>query len=420
MSNLVLQVDKLVFGGQGLGRINQQVVFAWNALPGEQVMVDVLKKKRSFYEGVATTINQPSPHRLVPLEEHFLSCSPWQIISFDQENYWKQRIALATYSTIGQINWTDAIPIASDDRTTGYRNKMEFSFYELDNGTIALAFFGRGQHRRYPIQQCVLADPVIQQAANRLLAWINKQHYTRLQLKSTIIRSTLTGAVMVGLFVRERITWTDVPELPLAVYYSDPRSPAALPTELLYSNTNQTLLEIVQDYQLRYGLHSFFQVNLPLFQRVLVDIQPWLDRSLPVIDFYAGVGAISIPLAQHYAAAVLVESNTEAVQFAQQNITINQLHHCQVQLSAAEHSTDVITKEQIIIIDPPRAGLHDTVIKALLKNQPRRIIYLSCNISTQARDIQLLATHYRLQDIKLYNFFPRTPHIEGLCILDHF
>jgi tRNA/tmRNA/rRNA uracil-C5-methylase (TrmA/RlmC/RlmD family) len=157
---------------------------------------------------------------------------------------------------------------------------------------------------------------------------------------------------------------------------------------------------------------------VPVFTQALDDIQPYLDPHKPLLDFYSGVGAISIPLAQYCSSALLVDNNEEAIQDAQRNIKNNQLTNFSAQAIAAEKITEAISSEHIVIVDPPRPGLHPNVVKRLLEVQPQRIIYLSCNLSTQARDIELLQSAYQLKCSRLYNFFPKTPHIEALCILD--
>ncbi|MFZ2189463.1 MAG: methyltransferase, partial [Candidatus Magasanikiibacteriota bacterium] len=148
------------------------------------------------------------------------------------------------------------------------------------------------------------------------------------------------------------------------------------------------------------------------------DIGKFLDKAKSVVDFYSGVGAIALPLHDKYKSAVLVESNEEAVEYAKENIILNKINNCEAQLSPAEKIVDLITKDKIIIFDPPRAGLHEDVVKQVLATLPERIIYLSCNLSTQARDIKLLSEKYQVKFLKLYNFFPRTPHVEGLCVLE--
>ena len=149
---MLISIEKLVFGGQGLGRVNNQVVFAWNALPSETVSVQITKKKKNYLEGIAEIIHTASPDRQTPLEDHWLSCSPWQIVSPQAEAAWKVTLAQESYFRL-QIHpeFIDASAV------TGYRNKMEYSFTELPNGQMSLAFFNRGQHGRVAHEGCVLA-----------------------------------------------------------------------------------------------------------------------------------------------------------------------------------------------------------------------------------------------------------------------
>jgi len=130
------------------------------------------------------------------------------------------------------------------------------------------------------------------------------------------------------------------------------------------------------------------------------------------------VGAIALPLAKKVKSAVLVESNEEAVGFAKENVKLNKLKNCKVVFSPTEKALDYIEKGKTIIFDPPRAGLHQKIIDRILEIKPKKIVYLSCNIATQARDLNLLSKGYKVKSIKLYNFFPRTPHIEGLAVLE--
>ena len=136
------KIEKLVNGGFGLGRYENKVVFVFNALPNETVMASVYKEKRGYAEAVATEILEASPDRKEPLEAHFLSCSPWQILDFAQENKWKQSITQEMFESIAGQPFDD-LPIVSDDQRLHYRNKMEYSFW-VEEGTISLAFFKRG------------------------------------------------------------------------------------------------------------------------------------------------------------------------------------------------------------------------------------------------------------------------------------
>lgn len=420
-----VKIEKLVFGGQGLARLpNGQVVFVWNALPGEDVEIEILKRKKDHVEAVATKILSPSPHRVEPVDAHFLSTSPWQMIDPKKEDEWKVDMATETYSKIADLILHSNRPeIVSDpDQQYGYRNKMEFSFAEKEDGTISLAFFRRGKKERIPIETASLASKEIMQTATDILTWVNEKKIPMRSLKSLIVRSAGEKTIA-ALFIKDRLPFEDYPTtsdalLGFQLYYSTHKSPASVPTELLYSTGQDYLIQDILGTKLKFGLLSFFQINPPLFEHALKDIAAFLDPKLPLIDFYAGVGAIGLPLSQSREQTILVESNEEAVAYAKENISLNNLTGCEAHCVPAEKMTDLIDANKALILDPPRAGLHHKVITALRMKKPKRIIYLSCNISTQARDMRLLCSEYKLSFIKLYNFFPRTPHIEGLVILD--
>ena len=135
-------IEKLVFGGQGLARKDGRVYFVWNALPGEEVEVEITKKKKNFCEGIARKIIKASPLRVEPKEAHFLACSPWQIMSFDSENDWKKKIALETYLRFRALDKEQNIEIEAGDKDYGYRNKIEYRALYAD-GQLKLAFYGR-------------------------------------------------------------------------------------------------------------------------------------------------------------------------------------------------------------------------------------------------------------------------------------
>ncbi len=416
-------IEKLVFGGQAMGRAEDgKVVFVWNALPGEEVEVEVIKKKKDHIEAVAIDIIKPSLDRLPAGEEHYLSCSPWQIMSWEKENEWKKKMANEVYKKIGGLELDLDISFDSDWQY-GYRNKMEYSFVELDSGKISLAFFARGKKYREPNQGCKLADKKINDTAAGILDWINKHKIPIRSLKSLILRSNNAGETIAALFIKDKLEFADYPELRgsflgFQLYYSTHKSPASVPTGLLYSVGQDYLIATLGGVDLKFGLLSFFQVHIPVFSKALVDIGGFLDKDKPVIDFYSGVGSISLPLYKQVLEWILVDNNQEAIDYAKDNIVSNEIKNCQVSCQQAEKLTELITFDKIIVLDPPRAGLHHEVVNKLNKVVPERIIYLSCNLSTQARDVNLLSSNYHPVFTRLYNFFPRTPHVESLVVLE--
>jgi tRNA/tmRNA/rRNA uracil-C5-methylase (TrmA/RlmC/RlmD family) len=309
---------------------------------------------------------------------------------------------------------------------------MEYSFIE-NEGTISLAFFKRGQNRKIAIDYCQLANPAINETAKKILEWINEQKLTERNLKSLIIRSNKKGETIAGLFIKDKLEFDQYPKLTKSflgfnLYYSTHQSPASVITEVLYQEGQDFLTEEINGIKLKYGINSFFQVNIPVFEKALDEIMKNIQQSIPstsvgtngcaLLDFYSGVGTIGLCLAKNANSATLVESNEEAVTFSRENIKLNKIKNIEVIGAPAEKALEYIEEDKTIILDPPRAGLHEKIIDRILEMRPPKIIYLSCNVATQARDIGLLKDTYNIKSIKLYNFFPRTPHIESLAILE--
>lgn len=404
-----------------MGRVGERVVFVAGAYPGETVEFTPTKQKKNFWEGVASKIIVASPDRIEPIDDHFMSCSPWQTLSYDAENRWKITITQETFERLAHLT-LPGLSIEAPENAVHYRNKMEYNFYIDENEVLHFAFHDRGTHHLRPIGECVLASPEINKAGAQLLNFLNMHKVPRRSLKSAIIRSDGAGHSAIALFLKDKL---DVPaeellsetNVGVQVYYSDYRSPASVPTELI-SSVGQNYLETnISGVSLRFGLLSFFQINPPIFTKVVEAIRPWTqDRN--VVDYYSGVGAIGLALAEDTKSLKLVEENNEAVAFAEHNITANKIKHASAILARTENALEHITSRSTVIVDPPRTGLNSDVVKHLLETKPERIIYLSCGIDTQARDVALLTETYTSVFSRVYNFFPRTPHIESLLILD--
>lgn len=424
--NKIVEVTagKYVFGGQSLCYYNGKPLFLWNVIPGERVKARIYKKKKNYLEGVAEEIIEASPLRLDVQEDHYLSCSPWQIMPLSFENESKLSFSREVYFKLGGIDMSEEFDIISPDERFGYRNKIEYSFAETEDGEKKAAFFVRGTHKKVPIELCKLASYEVNNAATEILNWLNSAGFMPLRnLKSLIIRSCNQGYAIGALFVKDRMSFLSMPELSekfrgFQIYYSDPRSPASRPDELLHSIGDNYVESTIMGKTLKHGLLSFFQVNIPIFETVLKDISSFISKDVELLDFYSGVGAISIPLADYCKSAVLIENNEEAVAFADENIRLNNLSGFSTRLVSTEKVRECLHSNAEVIFDPPRAGLHPKLIKQVLSVKPKRIIYLSCNLSTQARDLKDLLTEYELVFSRIYNFFPSTPHVEGLCVLE--
>lgn len=419
--NIQVRIEKLVFGGQGLGRHNDQVVFVWNALLGELVEVSVTKKKKKYLEGVAVNVIEPSEHRIEPEETHYLSCSPWQMMTSEMENTWKVEMVQEVFEKNAKIPLND-LEIFSNEVNVGYRNKMEYSFYYDDDEDVHLAFYERAGRQKIAIEPCILADPVINDSAMKIFRFAkeNLHHQTP---KSMIIRSNRRGEVIAGLFVKDKIDVSSISFLDnsikgFGIYFSSHRSPASVIHEILLEEGSLELEENINGVSMKYGLNSFFQVNLPVFEQAVKDMSEYVDNDAQLLDLYSGVGAIGLTMKDKVKTAVLADINREAIDFAKKNIADNNLENYEAHAFAAEGILDAMKSDQIVIVDPPRAGLHADVVARILEVKPKRILYLSCNPATQARDIALLKDVYDIGFKRLYNFFPQTPHVESLVILE--
>lgn len=409
----VVTIEKLVHGGQGIGTLaDGQRVFVWNVLPDEKVKIQITKRKHKLAEGVATEIITASPERQQPRDDAFLSTSPWQMMSFIAENKYKQSILAETLQR-EHVTYDRTIPMIAAGTEWHYRNKMEYSFWADDDG-LHLALFNRGTHGKRIIAGSSIAMPVIDETAHKILAVLNENGVRGSQLKTIVIRANQKGDTVAALFCKDE-QFPELTELAkicrgIVVYYSNPKSPASVITKELNRFGELTLTDTIRKAEITYDVNSFFQVNLDIFEQALAQIHEAVQDA-PFIDMYSGVGTIGLTLD---GPAVLVEADAHNNEMARQNAANTDATIIE---ATAETALDHITDFHILVVDPPRAGLHSKVIERILEVYPPKIVYLSCNPITQARDLSLLQDQYVIANITGYNFFPRTPHIESLAIL---
>ena len=418
-----LKIEKLVFGGQGLARHEGKIYFIWNALPGEEVEAEITKQTKTFCEGEAVKIIESSPYRKNPKEDHYMSCSAWQILDFAQENAWKRFVAEEVYHKLSGLSLQNLPEIAYEEgEDFNYRNKMEYHFIE-ENSEIKLAFFARGGLKLLALDKgCVLAKKEINKAAEEIVVWLNSIKAPIRALKNLVLRFD-GEKTLAGLIIREKIKFVSLPKLNknlagFHIYFADPYKPSNWLPEKISSSGEEFLTTKINGRELRYGLLSFFQINENMFKKALHDMSQFVEEGREIVDYYSGVGTIGLGLNKKIKKGTLVESNPEAAKFAKENILKNNVQNFEAVCAPAEKMIDYITKDKIVIVDPVRAGLHTRLIKKILKERPEKVIYLSCDISTQARDLKYFSALYSVKFLKLYNFFPKTPHIEALAVLE--
>ena len=488
-----IHLDKIVGGGQTLGTLaDGRKCFVWGGLPGETVTVRITKKKSHFVEAIVEEVILPSPDRIQPRDpDSYPSTSPWQIMPLEIEQVYKRQLIDDAFTLHG-IALPETVDIYCDNVAYGYRNKVEFSWYSesvvsraisqkksgqlyvgpvlfsddtrgvnthsdrdgLSGDTLDLAFFRRGSKGKIVVYGTSLARPEINNLARAIRDLLRHKRVAARQLKTLLVRCDQSGGCVWQLYIKDRlpeiITDTEAAKLPAQggeIIYSDPRSPASRITERLALFGNTTLTDTILGIPFRYACEGFFQINIPVYEQALRDMQEWVSRESsywqlghhqkiirdphkvaqifsevplaadqPILDFYAGVGTIGLTIGGGN--VTLVEINTDAVREMQRNITELDRTDARAVLAPSEQALDYITGKEIVIVDPPRAGLHPDVIATLLQQLPPRILYLSCNPVTQARDVALLQQSYQIAWHRGYNFFPRTPHIEHLIILD--
>lgn len=416
-------LDRIVGGGQALGTYpDGRKLFVWGGLPGETVNVQVTKKRSKLVEGRVIEVLTPSPERIEAKDPaSFLSTSPWQIMMPDAEAHYKAALIEEAFE-LHDIVLPNAISVKTDGIRFGYRNKVEFSFYwDTDTDTLDLAFFVRASKGKIPVEGTSLAREPINMLARAIRDLLRGKDIEARSLKTLLIRCDQDGNCVWQLYVKDKLPKiiseqeaASLPALGGEVIYSDPKSPASRITERLASFGTTILTDSILGTEFSYATEGFFQVNIPMYEIALTDMKQWLERK-SVVDMYSGVGTIGLTIGGN--SPVLVELDESAVREMKRN-TAALGSKAKIVHAASETALAHIVKDADIILDPPRAGLHADVIQRLLDVRPKRIVYLSCNPVTQARDVALLAEAYGIRHHMGYNFFPATPHIEHLVVLD--
>lgn len=425
------KLEKIVGGGQAIATLeNGQKLFVWGGLPGETVEVQLTKKKSKLSEGFVVKVVEASKERTPPLDsDSYLSTSPWQIMNFDSEQHYKSALVEEAYE-LHNIVLPEPIEIYSDGNMYEYRNKIEFSWWwDKETEQLDLAFFRRGTHGKIPVNGSSLAHPSINRAAVVLRDLLRTKPDVRaFMLKTVLVRCDSNGNVVMQLYVNEQnfglFTESELKSLQktgnvigFELIFSNPKSPASVITKRLQSWGTTYLTDKILDISFTYAVEGFFQINIPVYEQALRDMKQWVIDDKPTIDLYSGVGTIGLTIGGEK--VTMVEINEHAYIEMERNIkALDREKSVRAILAPSENALENIKSDSIIIVDPPRVGLHEDVVNKLLETIPKRLIYLSCNPVTQARDVAILAEKYGIKYHKGYNFFPRTPHIEHLVVLD--
>ncbi len=424
MREITLEFKKIVGEGKALGRSEGKVVFCYGVLPDETARVRVTFEKKNFAEAELLEIVTPSPKRVPAKEDHYLSCSPWQVMEYGfQCETKKGLIEDLLYQTTKETIRLDKFYGAQ--RTFGYRTKIEYSFTG-EPGALSFAFHKRGNYReKYLLPQgCALIGPEANAAAVKVLAVINSLKLSTADVKTLIVREAKNpGSRVAALFLKRK----DI-ELPdmnieglngfLAVY-SDPVSSVSQVDEILKTWGDDAVTEEILGGRFTYGFDCFFQNNVELFAEALKEMRAAAFKCGKLVDLYSGVGVIGLTLRDLADKVVAVESSDSSAKYAAINALRNKADNFEMVCSLSEKAKDgLFNGTDILVVDPPRAGLHNKVIKRIMEILPKRIIYLSCNPITQGRDAAFFLEKYKIVRSAGFDFYPNTPHAETLLVFE--
>jgi len=448
--------------GMALARVNDLVVFVPYVVPGDVVDLQVKRKKHSYAEAVAVHFHEYSPTRAVPFCQHYGVCGgcKWQVLPYEEQIKYKQKQVEANLRRIGKIELPEITPILGSEKTQFYRNKLEFTFsnkrwlteeevaqevkYDQMN---AVGFHIPGAFDKVlAIEKCWLQDDISNRIRNAMrdyayekgLSFFNLRTQEGL-LRNLMIRTSSTGELMVLLQCNVTCAEEDEQMKGLLQYVAD-----GFPeiTSLLYVINNKCndtigdldvhvfrgndhIFEEMEGLRFKVGPKSFYQTNSEQAYNLYKIARTYagLTGNELVYDLYTGTGTIANFVSRQARKVVGIEYVPEAIEDAKVNSAINGIENT---LFYAGDMKDILTRDfieehgrpDVIITDPPRAGMHTDVIDAILFAAPQRIVYVSCNPATQARDLQLLDKAYRVAAVQPVDMFPHTHHVENVVLLE--
>ncbi len=443
---LELEIEDLAFGGKGVARLDGLVVFVEGGLPRDKVLARIFKVRGNYAESRIESLLIPSPHRIAPACEHFGVCGgcKWQNLEYSIQKKYKENQLREALIHVGGIPDPPVEPIIGAHKIYYYRNKMEFSFHAGDNGEILLGLHIAGRFRDvFQLKACHLQSEL----SNNIVEFIRRRstelglppyHIARHEgyLRFLVIREgKFTGEALVnivtakGEFPQLKVMSEEIgKKFEPVVSVSHTINPARAniargeKENILYGTDH--IYEQLGEKRYRISANSFFQTNSYQIQR-LYDLAVELaepDRSERMIDLYSGTGTIAIYFSNLVKEITGVETVAQAVADAETNARISGTCNCKFIVSDAEDYLKQVVRDDrkfdLMVLDPPRAGCHPKVIKFISAIKPRKLVYISCNPATLARDLKMLTDDgYGLERAVPIDLFPHTYHIEAACRL---
>jgi 23S rRNA (uracil1939-C5)-methyltransferase len=435
---LELTIDSLAFGGAGVARLDGYVVFVQGAIPGDTVRAVVGKSKRAYAEARTLAVIKPSPERLEPVANH--PGAPWQVIPYERQLAIKQEQVGDALKRLGHLDGYVLEPIVPAVQQWRYRNKLEYSFGADDDGNLICGFHAPGRwHEIVAIEDCMLASEAGNRAREEVLAWARAQGlkpYDRRNgegfLRNLVVREgRRTGDIQVRLVTSPGKL--DGESLAEAVPTADGLLWTRLDSVAETTTGGQTELlagaerfdEELGGLAIRISAEAFFQTNTEMAERLyaLAIEYAQLGGFERVYDLYCGIGTIGLLMAPRAAELWGLEIIEDAISDAISNARLNEIDNAHffagdVRLALRE-LVEKAGRPDVLVVDPPRAGLSQKVVRRIIEAGPRRIVYVSCNPTTLAPNAaQLVEAGYELTKVRPVDMFPQTPHVECVAQLE--
>jgi len=442
--------------GKGVGKTDDLVLFVEKAIPGDVVDVELMRKKKSFGEGRIQTLKKASEYRVEPFCEHFGLCGgcKWQHMTYDAQLLFKQQSVENALTRIGKVDTSSMEPILASGQTEYYRNKLEYTFSNKkwlttlddnveDMNMDALGFHVPGRFDKIlNVSHCylqedpsnVLRNSVREFAVANALSFYDLRDHSGV-LRNLIIRISSTGELMVIVvfaypeegqvellmsFIKDKF-----PSITSLLYIiNQKKNDTIFDQEIEIYNGRDFIYEEMEGLKFKVGPKSFYQTNSAQAYELYKITRDFagLSGDELVYDLYTGAGTIANFVAKYAKEVIGVEYVPSAIEDAKINSEINGVKNTKFY---AGDMKDVLTasfiakhgKPDVVITDPPRAGMHTDVVARLLEMESPKIVYVSCNAATQARDLTLLAEKYDVVRIKPVDMFPHTQHVENVVLL---
>ena len=445
--------------GKAIAKVDDMVIFTQYAVPGDVVDLQIFKKKKNYMEGRVIKFHSYSEKRCNAVCEHYGTCGgcKWQILPYDEQIRYKQKQVIDNLTRLGHIELPETSPILGSEKTYFYRNKLEYTFSnrkwltmeDMQKEHKPEELNGVGFHipgmfdKVLDINKCWLQDDISNQIRNEIRRYAQEKGLTFFDLRNQegflrtlMIRTTSTGELMVVVVFfhedeAERVALLQhladmFPQITALLYVINSKCNDTITDQEIHCfKGEEAIYEEMEGLRFKIGPKSFYQTNSEQayeLYKVARNFAELTGEEL-VYDLYTGTGTIANFVSRKARQVIGIEYVPEAIEDAKVNSAINGIDNT---LFFAGDMKDILTdkfikeygRPDVIITDPPRAGMHEDVINVILNAEPKRIVYVSCNPATQARDLQMLDVKYKVTAVQPVDMFPHTHHVENVVRLE--